>query len=297
MRKPLTGAFLIMRLISTLILVALLQACGSFTPIPSHGGGKRFAIEQQLVSAVAKRAISDLPIEDLRGLKGYVNIAVISDEGGGFINGGRLTISEVAGASVNAVRSYLTGESGDTLTKNKSVDLSLGATKAPTNYSKDPSFNSSDSRHLINLISSFLLRNNILKDPNPETEGPADFIIEITVDTLGTVWRRSDWGVVNSDSLTAVISYEFMVIPLKDEYKKIAKVGSISYEAKYQDDYVLWMGPTKSEMTVQKSNFADRIGTLGPIFKSESSIELKGKPQEFLPQSPSPPIQFNPSVR
>lgn len=287
-----------MRIIFTFLFIALLQGCGSFTPMPSHGGGKRFAIEQQLVSAVTKRAISDLPIDDLRGLKGYVNITVIFDEGGGYINGGRLSASEVVGASATTMRSYVAGDGGNnTVTKNRSKELSLSASKQQTNFSKDVSFNSSDGRHFVNLASSFLLRNDITKDPNPETDGPADFILEIMVDTLGTIWKRTDWGVVNSDSLTAVVSYEYVIISLKDELKKITKVGNVSYEAKYQDSYVLWMGPTKSETTIQKSDFGEKIGTLGPIFNSNSTIERKGKLQDFLPPVTTVPIQVNPSVR
>lgn len=286
-----------MRIILTLLLVALLQGCGSFTPMPSHGGGKRFAIEQQLVSAVAKRAISDLPIEDLRGLKGYVNIAIIFDEGGGLVNGGRLSTSDVLSASTRAARSYLGGDAIDSLTTNKTAELSFNTNKAPTNYTKDLSFNSSDGRHFTNLTYSFLMRNNVIKDPNPETDGSADFIMEITVDTLGTIWKRTDWGVVNSDSLTAVVSYEYMIIPLKDELKKISKVGSISYEAKYQDSYIFWIGPTKSETSIQKSNFGEKIGTLGPIFDPDSPIERKGKYQDFLPSNTSAPIQVNPYRR
>jgi hypothetical protein len=286
-----------MRIIFPFLLTVLLQGCGSFTPLPSHGGGKRFAIEQQLISAVAKRAILDLPIEDLRGLKGYVNITVIYDEGGGYVNGGRLSASEVLGASAAAARSYLGGDGLYNTTRNKSAELAFNVSKAPTNYSKDISFNSSDGRHFVNLASSFLLRNNIMKDPNPETDGPADFIMDVMVDTMGTIWKRTDWGVVNSDSLTAVVSYEYEIIPLKDELKKISKVGNVSYEAKYQDNYVLWMGPTKSETIIQKSDFAETIGTLGPIFDSNSSIERKGKRQGFVSPATTVPIQISPSIR
>ena len=286
-----------MKIIFTFLLISLLQGCGSFTPMPSHGGGKRFAIEQQLVSAVSKRAISDLPIEDLRGLKGYVNISVIFDEGGGHVNGGRLSASEIAGVSVNRARSFIGGDAINSSTRNESAELSINASKAQTNYAKDISFNSSDGRHFTNLTSSFLLRNNILKDPNPETDGAADFIMEITVDTLGTVWKRTDWGIFNDDSLTAIISYEYMIIPLKDELKKISKVGSISYEAKYQNNYILWMGPTSSKTLVQKNNFSNIIGDLGPIFNSDSVIERKGKPQDFLPSNTITPIQVTPYSR
>lgn len=41
-----------MKLPFLLLTITLsLTACGTLTGIPSHGGGKRFAIEQELVSA------------------------------------------------------------------------------------------------------------------------------------------------------------------------------------------------------------------------------------------------------
>lgn len=39
-------------LIPILFSVFILSACGTLTGIPSHGGGKRFAVEQELVAAL-----------------------------------------------------------------------------------------------------------------------------------------------------------------------------------------------------------------------------------------------------
>lgn len=39
------------------LLTVILTACGTLTGIPSHGGGKRFAIEQELVTASARAAV------------------------------------------------------------------------------------------------------------------------------------------------------------------------------------------------------------------------------------------------
>ena len=41
-----------------LSLVFCLSACGTVTGVPSHGGGKRFAVEQELISASARAAIT-----------------------------------------------------------------------------------------------------------------------------------------------------------------------------------------------------------------------------------------------
>ena len=45
------------------------SACGTITGIPSHGGGKRFAIEQELVSAASRKAIKDVDLTTLAGKK------------------------------------------------------------------------------------------------------------------------------------------------------------------------------------------------------------------------------------
>ncbi len=46
-------------LIPILFSVFILSACGTLTGIPSHGGGKRFAVEQELVAASARAAVKD----------------------------------------------------------------------------------------------------------------------------------------------------------------------------------------------------------------------------------------------
>ena len=48
-------------------LTLLLTACGTLTGIPSHGGGKRFAVEQELVTASARAAIKNMDLHNLQG--------------------------------------------------------------------------------------------------------------------------------------------------------------------------------------------------------------------------------------
>ena len=38
-----------------LLIPLILTACGTLTGIPAHGGGKRFAVEQELVAAPSKK--------------------------------------------------------------------------------------------------------------------------------------------------------------------------------------------------------------------------------------------------
>ena len=57
-------------LILTCLTVLTLSACGTLTGIPSHGGGKRFAVEQELVAASARAAAKDMDLRPLAGRRG-----------------------------------------------------------------------------------------------------------------------------------------------------------------------------------------------------------------------------------
>lgn len=58
-------------LLATLLFVGTvgLTACGTLTGIPSHGGGKRFAVEQELVAASARAAAKEMDLSALQGRK------------------------------------------------------------------------------------------------------------------------------------------------------------------------------------------------------------------------------------
>lgn len=80
------------------VLVASLSACGTLTGIPSHGGGKRFAIEQRLVSASIRSTLMDIDVSALRGQRVAIIYDIVADEGGGSISGGRANILGAATA-------------------------------------------------------------------------------------------------------------------------------------------------------------------------------------------------------
>ena len=66
--------------------------CGTLTGIPGHGGGKRFAVEQRLVSATIRAALKDIDVSELKGKKVAIVFDLISDEGGGDMVGGRASL-------------------------------------------------------------------------------------------------------------------------------------------------------------------------------------------------------------
>ncbi|MFW5330182.1 hypothetical protein [Hydrogenophaga sp. ZJX-1] len=74
-----------------LVALLALASCGTLTGIPAHGGGKRFATEQRLVSASIRAALKDIDVTALRGKRAALVFDLVADEGGGSLSGGRWT--------------------------------------------------------------------------------------------------------------------------------------------------------------------------------------------------------------
>ncbi len=89
-----------------LFLLFVLSGCGTLTGIPAHGGGKRFATEQRLVSASIRSALMDLDVSALQGKRAALVFDLIADEGAGSFNGGRWSPSLLL--SVGSVMSPVT---------------------------------------------------------------------------------------------------------------------------------------------------------------------------------------------
>ena len=68
----------------------ILPGC-AITGIPAHGGGKRYATEQRLVSASIRAALRDIDVTMLKGKRVALIFEIIADEGGGNMAGGRIT--------------------------------------------------------------------------------------------------------------------------------------------------------------------------------------------------------------
>lgn len=73
-------------------VVLLLAGCGTLTGLPGHGGGKRFAVEQELVAAATRGAIKQIDLSTIRGKKVNLFVNAIGDTGAGNLTGGRFSI-------------------------------------------------------------------------------------------------------------------------------------------------------------------------------------------------------------
>jgi len=110
-------------LLCLVFVLPLLASCGSITGIPSHGGGKRFATEQELVSATARAAIARLDLTPLKGKKVSLFINPIGDTGSGNLTGGRFSlVAQLRGQYLQApeTRQNMTYPSYTTHLENKS---------------------------------------------------------------------------------------------------------------------------------------------------------------------------------
>lgn len=88
------------RLLQGIVLAGLLlfSGCGSLTGLPGHGGGKRFAVEQELVAAATRATIKKIDLSDIKGRKVNLYLNAIDDTGSGNLVGGRYSlVSQVRG--------------------------------------------------------------------------------------------------------------------------------------------------------------------------------------------------------
>lgn len=167
--------------------------------------------------------------------------------------------------------------------------------RADNVYLKDPSFNNTDGRQFSNLLASALVRQNVMLNPNPDTEGEPEFFVEVIVDVLGTWRSRTDWGLRNTERLQAIVSVEYAITPMKAGGPP-RLVGQVGWEADYSEQYVGWMGPTDSGIVLRPAALTALLPTLAEGSASVSHLQRQ-RPMAFAqPQAPQP-IQVNPRAR
>jgi hypothetical protein len=262
-----------------------LSSCGTYTPIPSHGGGKRFSVEQSLVTASMRRAINDIPVAQFVDAKVNLELVVMPDSGGGYTNGGRASATQLA----SSVTQHISGNTTNT--------TGFSAAASEPSYVKDLLVNQTDSRQFQSLLISSLLRNNVLINPT-DAEGKAEYLLEVFVDVLGTWKSRTDWFLTNSERLTATTSLEYVITNLGSKDKSQRLYGRVSYDATYEEKYTLWMGPVATDITVAKSDLLERIQpapTAGTYNVNHLLRESTAKPTQ--PEQNETPVIYSPTPR
>ncbi len=259
------------------IVVSLLAGCGSLTGIPGHGGGKRFAVEQELVAAATRATIKQIDLSLIQGKKVNVFINAIGDKGAGNLIGGRFSIvSQLRGdyiqtAPVSQTSSYPRTKTTATSTSSNTTNGSLGSSSGTTvtdsllpspsetesqqkgkgaeiqfgaeynglgAYRNSEEITSDDLQYLSGLIQTYLF----LKGVNIVPPSEAELDVYVTVDVFGTVHTRVDWFLANNEILRAKTALEFLAV---DHFSGalIMPPQAASVEAEYNEQYILWIGP------------------------------------------------------
>lgn len=267
-------------LILTCLTVLTLSACGTLTGIPSHGGGKRFAVEQELVAASARAAAKDMDLHPLAGRRVAVHIAAMGDQGAGVLSGGRYSIdalirgeyantpSSVAEyAYPNSVTTAVTDAGGLTSTtsstsvlnapssrtrlhgnrNNGGIGLSFGGMG---NYANETlTTNPRDATFLSNLIQTvFFLRGiEIVPDELADTD------VFVNVDVFGTIRSRTELHLYNAETLKAQTKFEYFAVDRRSK-RIVSEPKTSAYEASYRENYALWTGPYKIQKTVKPAD-------------------------------------------
>jgi putative component of membrane protein insertase Oxa1/YidC/SpoIIIJ protein YidD len=312
-------------LCTTAVLV-FSSGCGTFTGLPGHGGGKRFAIEQELISASTRAVARDLRLEKLKGKNCALFVNVIGDEGAGNLTGGRYSWeTSLRGQYVNSpavetsnqfpvIDTTSTSTTGSTQTVTQSENAlnypsesrqtSDGATQQynagmtqswPPAYRAEAFINPNDSLFLKAVLHElFTLRGIRVVQPQY-----ANISVYITVDVFGTIRQRMDWQIYNQERLSAKTALQISAFDA--EGGCVLAPQTSSYRAEYIERYILWMGPFDTQRRIRKGepllvDFTDIAvdggidnGVLAPPPQKETTQEkTRTKPRTTPLPAPDP---------
>jgi hypothetical protein len=271
---------MLLKLALPLALITFLTGCGTLTGIPSHGGGKRFAIEQELVAASARGSLKELDLSSLVGRKVALYVTLMGDEGSGVMTGGRYNLEAlIRGDYASSPKTSTSNEypmmGSKAVTSAggmESVTTAMSALNAPVysltqtkgsgenhyggvrvngqgDYRNETLItNPKDANYLTNLVQTiFFLRGIEVVSP-----AYADTDVFVTVDVFGTIRSRGEFYVYNNERLKAITKLEAFAVDRKTRaIRMIPQVSS--FESAYQEDYMFWVGPLKQYKTVKQS--------------------------------------------
>ncbi len=278
-RPPMAKNFVVL---TTVGISLLIGGCGRFRGISTHGGGKRFYIEQELVAATARATAKDIDVTPLKGKLCALYVVSMGDEGAGNIMGGRYSIDTlIRGAyqqsptqtttsrypvydSTATVRdsagdvtqtTTATGnmlnapQKSTTRTTGLSDNYGIGAQLSwPGTYRAEAFINPRDSQFLNAVIHEALALQGVLIVA-PEQ---ADVDVYVTVDAFGTCHDRFEYLVVNKEVLTAKTALSICAFDRRNGGVILAPTTS-AFEAEYCEEFVFWCGPLKETKLVRRA--------------------------------------------
>ena len=290
------------------LAAALLTACGTLTGIPSHGGGKRFAVEQELVAAASRAAVKEMDLSALQGRKVALYVSTMGDQGSGTMSGGRysvdalirgeylnnpasstdytypqytttaqttsgsLTGNTVSTALLNAPATAKTKNSG--AANKRSIGLNINGMGDYRNETLIT--NPRDVSFLTNLVQTVFYLRGIEVVP-PEY---ADTDVFVTVDVFGTIRSRTELHVYNAETLKAQTKLEYFAVD-RSSRKLLITPKSSAFETQYQEKYALWTGPYQVKKSIRASDglmvdFSDITPYGGKAAASRAELQEDG---------------------
>lgn len=303
------------------VLMLLLGGCGSLTGIPGHGGGKRFAVEQELVAAATRATIKKIDLSTLYGKRVNLYVSAIGDTGSGNLFGGRYSlVSQVRGDYIQSppvienstFRRYTSTTSNTTSGNNSSAGVtgtSSSSSRSTTESvlaipeGKKSQTDGSGSEIQVGLeyqgLGSYKNSEEITSDDLQYLSGllqsylflqgvivvppsEAEVDVYVTVDVFGTVRTRIEWFLANNEVLRAKTALEVMAIDHQSG-ALIMEPQSASVEAEYNEQYILWAGPVKITKYLKPS---------APLLSDFSNLPQKQNDPEFPEQDVNLPYPF-----
>ncbi|MBP3194602.1 MAG: hypothetical protein J6M05_02910 [Cardiobacteriaceae bacterium] len=259
-------------------MTASLSACGTITGQPSHGGGKRFAIEQELIASSARKAVKSMDLEALEGKKVALYISAIGDQGSGNFTGGRYSITNlIRGEYQNLPHSiteysypeYTTvaetntdGLSGTTISNSvlnapirsknnqegRNIHTGVEISGGNSEYKNETLIqNPQDSVFLSRLIQTVLFLRGIEVIPNEA----ADAFLFVNVGDLDT----TVFGTIRNNGEL----FFFWIRPrasraIDRNSRILIKPEVNSFAARYKENYILWTGPLSKNKSIEEAD-------------------------------------------
>lgn len=169
-----------MRTVMLLFLALSFTSCAG-TYVPSHGGGKRFFFEQDLIAKTTQKAIDALDFSALAGKKVGLQVMAMGDEGSASVSGG--WFGSIFGGGVVG---------GQAL-----AGAAIGST--PKEYGASAFANARDLEHLKGRVLQKLLSQDVHVVTSAEN---ADGWVYVVVDVFGTMRWKRDFLIYHEEHLS-----------------------------------------------------------------------------------------------
>ena len=220
-------------------------------------------------------------LHNLQGRRVALYVSTMGDQGSGTITGGRYSVSALLRGEYTNIPDTLTSyaypnytttasTTADTLSSNTQ---STSVLNAPSQARSKTGGASSTSNIGLNINGQGYYRNEtLITNPQDTTflnsliqtvfflrgieivpAQYADTIMFINIYVFGTIRSRTELHLYNAETLKAQTKLEYFAID-RNSKALIIPPQSSSYEAQYQEQYALWMGPYKTQKSIKTAD-------------------------------------------